>query len=207
LSICFRRCINPIDMPKNSLGLLALIKYITSSRRVLQLSGTALVLLVLQLGCVGMILAACLHDVVARTIPNGLVLALAAVGITTATIGGHFLGSFLAAGGVFIVSAVMWRRGWMGGGDVKLLGASTLGLAPGVVLPFIAAVAIAGGVLGVLYLGARLLVAAPAHVRPIGLFARAVRVERWRIGRGGPLPYACAIAAGVLFVTISGSVS
>jgi hypothetical protein len=27
-------------------------------------------------------------------------------------------------------------------------------------------------------------------------------VERWRIRRGGPLPYACAIAAGVLFIIL-----
>jgi prepilin peptidase CpaA len=34
------------------------------------------------------------------------------------------------------------------------------------------------------------------------LLARALRVERWRIHRGGPLPYACAIAAGGLFILL-----
>ncbi len=34
----------------------------------------------------------------------------------------------LAAGAVFVLSALCWRRGWMGGGDVKLLGAAALGM-------------------------------------------------------------------------------
>jgi prepilin peptidase CpaA len=34
------------------------------------------------------------------------------------------------------------------------------------------------------------------------LLARALRVEQWRIRRGGPLPYACAIAAGGLFILL-----
>jgi prepilin peptidase CpaA len=97
----------------------------------------------------------------------------------------------------------------MGGGDVKLLGAATLAMPPSSVLTFVAAVAIAGGLLATVYLVARRLVHAPAPLvhapaplRPNNLFDRAMRVERWRITRGGPLPYACAIAAGFLFVTV-----
>jgi prepilin peptidase CpaA len=167
---------------------------------------TSMVLFVLQIGCACMILAASLHDIVARTIPNGLALALAAAGIAVSVLDGHIYGSLLTACGVFLAAAVIWRRGWMGGGDVKLLGACALGIAPGSVLTFIAAVAIAGGVLAVLYLVARSLVSMSRRQRPDGLIARAVRVERWRICRGGPLPYACAIAAGVLFVNLSGGV-
>jgi hypothetical protein len=29
-----------------------------------------------------------------------------------------------------------------------------------------------------------------------------MRVERWRINRGCPLPYACAIAAGVVYMVV-----
>jgi hypothetical protein len=32
-----------------------------------------------------------------------------------------------------------------------------------------------------------------------------LRAERWRISRGGPLPYACAIAFGFLFVVCNGA--
>jgi prepilin peptidase CpaA len=171
-------------------------------RRVLLITGTSLPLSILSIVCIGLILAASLHDIVARTIPNGLALALAVTGVATATLGGYLIGSLLAAGIVFALTAVCWHRGWMGGGDVKLLGAAALGMPPGSILAFVAAVSIAGGLLALLYLIARQFVSAPAVPRPDGLFARAMRVERWRISRGGPLPYACAIAAGVLYVTV-----
>jgi len=172
----------------------------------LHIIGISMVSFVLQIGCAGIILAASMHDIVARTVPNGLAVTLAVSGIAASVTQGHLIGSLLAAGGVFVAAAIIWRRGWMGGGDVKLLGASTLGIAPGAVLTFIAAVALAGGVLAVFYLVARSLMSTSRQRRPIGLLARAVRVERWRISRGGPLPYACAVAAGVLFVDLSGVV-
>jgi prepilin peptidase CpaA len=172
----------------------------------LHIIGTSMVLFALQTCCAGIILAASLRDIIARSIPNGLALALAIVGTALSVLQGHFYGSLLAAGGVSIAAAVMWRRGWMGGGDVKLLAASALGIAPGAVFSFIAAVALAGGVLAIFYMTARSVMSSARQRRPTGLLARAVRVERWRISRGGPLPYACAIAAGVLFVDLSGVV-
>jgi prepilin peptidase CpaA len=168
----------------------------------LDITGTSLLPFILPIVCVALILAASLHDIVARTVPNRLSLALAIAGIATGAQNGHLFGSLLAAGIVFVVSAFCWRRGWMGGGDVKLLGAAALGMPPSSVLVFVATVAIAGGLLALFYLAARRLVPAPAPLRPAGLFARALRVERWRISRGGPLPYACAIAAGALFVSV-----
>jgi prepilin peptidase CpaA len=169
-----------------------------------QMTGIPLCLLITTFLCVGLILAASLHDIATRTIPDGLALALAAAGLLTAVLGGRLFGALIAASAIFIVSALCWRRGWMGGGDVKLLGAAALGMPPNSVLAFAAAVAIAGGFLAVLYLLGRHLVRAPTSQRPPGVLARAARVERWRISRGGPLPYACAIAAGALFVNVSG---
>jgi prepilin peptidase CpaA len=171
---------------------------------VLLITGTSLLLSILPIVCLGLILAASLHDIVARTVPNGLPLALALAGIAAGALDGYLFGSLLAAGIVFVLSALCWRRGWMGGGDVKLLGAAALGMPPSSVLTFVAAVAIAGGLLALVYLAARQFVSVSAAVRPDRLFARTMRVERWRIGRGGPLPYACAIAAGFLFVIVSG---
>jgi prepilin peptidase CpaA len=166
------------------------------------MAGTSLFSSMLLVFCIGLILAASLHDIVTRTIPHSLLLALAVAGIATGATGGYLFGSLIAACSVFVVSALCWRRGWMGGGDVKLLGAAALAIPPNSILMFVAAVSIAGGLLALLYLAARPLVRAPLPVRPDGLLARAVRVERWRIGRGGPLPYACAIAAGFLFVIV-----
>ena len=42
---------------------------------------------------------------------------------------------------------------------------------------------------------------------PHGSRLARVRVERWRIRRGGPLPYACAIAVGFLFIVVIGGAS
>ena len=164
------------------------------------ITGTSILLSILPIVCLGLILAASLHDIVTRTVPNSLVLALAAAGVATGVMDGYVLGSLIAAGSVFFLSAFCWHRGWMGGGDVKLLGAAALGMPPNSIPAFVAAVAISGGLLALLYLAARPLVTSPASCLPNGLLARASRVERWRISRGGSLPYACAIAAGFLFV-------
>jgi prepilin peptidase CpaA len=173
-------------------------------RRVLQITGPSFVSFIVPLG---LLLVASLHDIAARTIPNNLVLALAVAGLSVSVLDRHLLGSLLAASGVFAVSALCWSRGWMGGGDVKLLGAAALGIPASSVLPFIAAVAMAGGVLAVFYLIAQRLVPFRRSPRPTGMLARALRAERWRISRGCPLPYACAIAAGALFINLSGRVS
>ena len=98
-----------------------------------------------------------------------------------------------------IVAALCWRRGRLGGGDVKLLGPAALGIPAHSVVVFVAAMAIAGGGLAMAYLAARPFVTSRNSPRPQGLFGRVIRVEGWRIARGGPLPYACAIAAGFLF--------
>ncbi|MEA2737421.1 MAG: prepilin peptidase CpaA [Acetobacteraceae bacterium] len=165
----------------------------------------SIVLFVFPLICVGLVLAASLHDIATRTIPNGLAVAVAAAGIATSAAGGYLFGSVLAATGIFVLSALCWRRGWMGGGDVKLLGAAALGMPASSIFTFVVAVAIAGGVLALFYVVARRLLPFRTPSRPAGLVSRAARVERWRISRGGPLPYACAIAAGVLFVNAGGT--
>ena len=170
----------------------------------MQIIGTLFSSFILPVVCIALVLVASLHDIVARTIPNCLVLILAAVGVTMGVLGGHLAGSLIVATGVFVLASLCWRRGWMGGGDVKLLGAAALGIMPSFVFTFAAAVAIAGGVLALFYLIAKKFVPTSASLRPDGVYARALRVERWRIARGGPLPYACAIAAGAVYVNLSG---
>jgi prepilin peptidase CpaA len=156
----------------------------------------------LMLGSVVLLVMASLHDLIARTVPNWLAVALAVLGIALRVAGGSLLTGTLAGAIVFVLAAICWRRGWMGGGDVKLLAASAIVVPPSLVLSFITAVALCGGVLAVFYLVAGRLVPPPQPVRPSTLLARALRVERWRIKRGGPLPYACAIAAGGLIVLL-----
>jgi prepilin peptidase CpaA len=174
------------------------------SRCVLQIIGTSFPSFILPVVCIALVLVASLHDIAARTVPNSLVLILAAVGMVMDILGGHLTGSLTVATSVFVLASLCWRRGWMGGGDAKLLGAAALGIMPSSVFTFAAAVAIAGGVLAIFYLVAKRLVTTTVSRRNNGLFSRVWRVERWRIARGGPLPYACAIAAGAVYVNLSG---
>jgi prepilin peptidase CpaA len=158
--------------------------------------------LALLLASIVILLAAALHDIATRTVPNWMAGLLALLGVASQLL--HFpqYSGFLASLIVFLATAICWRRGWMGGGDVKLLGATTLVVPAGHVMQFIAAVALTGAALAVIYLAARYVVTIPHTRRPRHLIARAIRVERWRICRCGPLPYALAIATGFLFIVL-----
>jgi prepilin peptidase CpaA len=154
------------------------------------------------------LLVAAVHDVIARTIPNWLALGLALLGIAQRAVTTSIPGGLLAGFLIFGLAALCWRRGWLGGGDVKLLGAASMMVAPSNVPAFICAVALAGGILALLYLFVRRFIVAESPSRPRGGFRRkafvmrALHVERWRIQRGGPLPYACAIATGFVLVSL-----
>ncbi len=160
--------------------------------------------LVAVLGGAALLLMAALHDVAVRTVPNWLAGALAVAGLVVQSLQGALLTSVPTALAVFVFAALCWRRGWMGGGDVKLLGAAALLVPPILVPSLIAAVALSGGVLAFFYLAARRRLARPRAGRPSGLVLRAIRAERWRLRRGGPMPYAVAIASGAFFVLSHG---
>jgi prepilin peptidase CpaA len=149
---------------------------------------------------------AALHDVLARTVPNWMPMALAGVGILQSALDERLIASLTVGATVFILSGLCWKRGWLGGGDVKLLGAVAVAMPPVAVPTFIAAVAMAGGVLSLVYLALGRLLPGLRKQHPIGravgLLSRAWRLERWRLSRGGPLPYAVAIAAGGMFILL-----
>jgi prepilin peptidase CpaA len=149
-----------------------------------------------------LVLAASLHDVAVRTIPNGLAITLALTGAGIGLTTGNSMSSLAAAASVFVAAALCWHRGWLGGGDVKLLGAAALALPPGSVPLFIAAVAIGGGILASIYLILGRVVPGPGSAKPAQFLARVTRAELWRLRRRGPLPYACAIATAFLFATL-----
>ena len=152
----------------------------------------AAALLILAAGC----------DILTRLIPNAIPAALAVLGLALRVIDGSWPWAVLAGGIVFGLCFLCWLRGWMGGGDVKLLGACAMLVPPLSVFPMITTVGIAGGVLAFIYLAARRLVPRPSPLpsaqRPQGFLARALRAERWRLSRGAALPYAVAIAIGSL---------
>ncbi len=144
-----------------------------------------------------LLLAAAFHDMAFRTIPNTLAIALAVCGAILRVESGDLVPGLIAALVVFAAAALCWWHGWMGGGDVKLLASAALVVSPMQVPMMLAFIAIAGGVLALPYLVARHRLAKSAPRRPAMLLARILRAERWRLGRGGPLPYAVAIVLGV----------
>ncbi|RMF11599.1 MAG: hypothetical protein D6763_02625 [Alphaproteobacteria bacterium] len=98
-----------------------------------------------------------------------------------------------AAALVFAVCLVLFAKGVMGGGDVKLITLCTLWAGPPLVLPFIFVTALAGGVvtLGVLVVERlkRLGVPASQIVNPLAL-----RMSQSKV------PYGLGIATGGLYV-------
>ena len=157
----------------------------------------------LLLLALAMLATAAMHDVMARTVPNRLAASLAATGLGLQAIQGSLLFGTLAALAVFFAAVLCWRRGWMGGGDVKLLGATALLVPPASVPALVAAISLFGGALALIYLLARHRVTTSHIGLPRGLVARAIRAERWRLRRGGPLPYAVAIACGAAFIILT----
>ncbi len=174
-------------------------------------SWSSAITMTMLLASAAVFLLAAWHDVVSRTVPNWMSMLIAGFGIVAALAGGRLPISLALGLTIFIVAAICWRRGWMGGADVKLLGAAAIVLPPGMVSMFAVAMSVAGAAHAIAYILARRVVtppppliasASPPRARP--LLPRALRAERWRISRGGPLPYACAIAFGFLFVICNG---
>ena len=144
-----------------------------------------------------LLLFACLYDWALRIVPNVIPLGIAFSGAVLRALSGNLATGLLAAAIVFFLAALCWRRGWLGGADVKLLGAGTLLPPPASACGFVLATCLSGGVLALVYLVLGRLVAPPGpRAASASLLQRIARIERRRLQRRGPLPYATAIAFG-----------
>jgi prepilin peptidase CpaA len=143
-----------------------------------------------------LLVGAALHDVAVRTVPNWVAVALLPVGAVARYLDGDLLLGFGVAAVVFAFAAFLWLRGWMGGGDTKLLGAVALVAPPNRMPELLLMTALCGGVLALFYLVMSFVVKRPAGGRRQTLLARLAKAECWRLSRRGPLPYAVAIAGG-----------
>ena len=143
-----------------------------------------------------LVIVAAVKDVTSFTIPNWISLALAAAFVPAALAAGLPLGDLglhlLVGFGALAAGMVMFALRWVGGGDAKLFAASGLWLGVAGLAPFLAATAIAGGLLALFLVALR---AGPVRAYlPVG----PQWVERLR-APDGPAPYGVAIAAGALF--------
>lgn len=143
-------------------------------------------------------------DVATRLIRNEVCLALALLGITSQLPNSMQVAeSLVAAAILFLLLFVLYTRGGIGGGDVKLLTASAIGLPLTGVIELLTITALAGGILALVHLLMRHL--PYPRLAPAGSsFARRVyAIERWRHLRHAPLPYGVAIACGGIWTILS----
>jgi prepilin peptidase CpaA len=143
-----------------------------------------------------LVIAAAIGDLFTMRIPNWLngVTALSVVpmgllaGMPLAVAQGHLL-----AGAVMLVLGfALFARGYVGGGDAKLLAAAGLWIGWSSLLPFVLVTTIAGGVLAIVYKLWQL-VRTEQEVRDFVWLRRVLRADL-------ELPYGIAIAAGAVWV-------
>ena len=148
-----------------------------------------------------LLLLAAWCDLATRTIPDGISVALAVLGLLARAAEGPapVAWSLLVAAALFTAFLPLHARGAFGGGDIKLITALAVGFSPLATIDFLLSTVMAGGVLGLFYLLSFRLLPQPAPLAPQPRAwppRRVLALERRRVSRRGPLPYAVAIAAG-----------
>lgn len=134
-------------------------------------------------------------DLLTMTIPNKISMALAASFLVVAPLTGlpwSTIGLHIATGaGILVVGFVMFIRGYLGGGDAKLLAASALWLGFDSLPEFLVTVSLLGGLLSVVVMALRRLpdkfVPGPAWL---------IRLHSKDCG----VPYGLAIGGGALMM-------
>jgi prepilin peptidase CpaA len=152
-------------------------------------------------GFAALMAAAAVEDLRRLVIPNAVILGLCvlwpfhlagAPGMTPVA-GLAAVGCGLA---VFFAGALLFSRGLIGGGDVKLLAAATLWAGPATTPGLLAVTAVLGGVLSLALLSS-------ATLRVVFSPGAAAAIPVTRV----PVPYGVAIAAAALIVTIPPNLS
>lgn len=152
----------------------------------------------------GALLLASVLDLYRRRVPNWLTVALALTGLVGRLLHGGFLASAWGAAGLLLGVALLivpFARGWLGGGDVKLLGAVGVWFGPRLLLEAALVTALVGGVFALVYLLRAPRAERRDMVRNLKLSAISMSIVAGE-GRSHALspPYAPAIAAGALWV-------
>ena len=143
-----------------------------------------------------LVLAAAIGDVFTMRIPNWLNAATALSVVPMAVLAGMPLDVVqwhLLAGLVMLLFGFgLFARGYIGGGDAKLMAAAGLWVGWSALLPFVLVTTLAGGVLAIVYKLWQL-VRTEQEVRDFVWLRRVLRADL-------ELPYGIAIAAGAVWV-------
>ena len=143
-------------------------------------------------------------DVATRLISNEVCLALALLGIAGQLASPMQVAQSLIAATILLLLLLMiHQRGWIGGGDVKLLVALAIGLPVIGVIELLTVTELAGGVLALVHLMMRLLPYPKRAPAGSSLARRVYAIERWRHLRRAPLPYGVAIACGGIWTAFN----
>ncbi len=141
-------------------------------------------------------LVAAVNDVIEMKIPNWISIFLLACFPVAALYFGFSFSSFFAcialALGILVVGFVLFAMNKLGGGDVKLLAASTLWIGPAALLPFLMKMVLMGGLFALVIMMFRKTPLLPAYAH-----------APWIMNlhqSGKHMPYGVAIAAGGLWV-------
>jgi prepilin peptidase CpaA len=156
----------------------------------------------LSLAVLGVLLAlAAWNDVARRRIPNAIAGAIAACGLLAqgAEWGAWGAGSGAVAGlAVAVLLLGLWVTGKIGGGDLKLVAATSIWIGPARLPAFLLATGLAAGVLGLLILAT----SRSEFVRIVRAFAGAAPTPGDVASPRRTVPVAVAVAAAAAFVLL-----
>ena len=159
-------------------------------------------MVILLLG-IGVFAVVAYGDLRTRRIPNGLAIAVAVLGLARLAVAGDWnaaICSIAAAAAVFAVAFVMFWRGWLGGGDVKLLAGSALLVGYHDLLGFLLLMSLCGGLVALAVLVAGRFGGPLRHLAPSAIPAEAAAARP-------SVPYGVAIAAaGIVILVLQSSV-
>jgi prepilin peptidase CpaA len=148
------------------------------------------------LGFAALMLMAAFEDLRRLMIPNALTLSLGVLWplyiVAAPTLFG-VLGSLVCAVVVFLVGALCFSRGYLGGGDVKLLAVATLWAGPAATVPFLVLTGVFGGMLALF-----LLIPAGGHVMTLARAKFGPADTTATVTAAIPVPYGIAIAAAAM---------
>ena len=151
------------------------------------------------LGFMILVVAAAIEDAQRLVIPNRYCMSIAILYpayVLTAPESLEWWIAVLVAGGLFVAGFLVYLRGWVGGGDAKLISSIALWAGGDLILEFLILTGIAGGAMAItLWLRHRLQRAPSLGMIP---FTESAPDFRKR-----PMPYGLAIGAGGLYVAFT----
>ncbi len=150
------------------------------------------------LGFAALMLIAAIEDLRRLIIPNVLIVSLCLLWpfyILAAPSWLGIAGSLAAAVLVFLVGALAFSRGFLGGGDVKLLAAAVLWAGPGGTPALLVLTGVLGGMLALL-----LLMPQGAHIAALARAKLGPGEDATKPDVATPVPYGIAIAAAAMLM-------